>query len=342
VYDANGNYVSGMAPWQQASGYVYEYLGLGTGTMPDSRFEIQFHSTGHKAGDRIISESINKEAGSYNVEESYILYSGSPVVHSLSINTDFDQSERKTVSIDGTIQGLSTGDPFDNEKNNYANAIEYYNRVVSPNPNSGIRSDTYVIPSAYFWGKAVSDLNWLNPIPLSKSLGRDLGAGTISYAFQFDDRPPALVSGSVSESISVNDTYPGEIFSATPVIGRNQPILQYLNSRSEFKRSMNINIVMGEDPIREWDTTGIAANNNGYWSGPSTLQLQNLFINSKPSNLNMASGDLSAIFEALNPVNDPNFNVRGGKCFHSAPSETWDSYSKTYSYNIEWTYEREV
>jgi hypothetical protein len=56
----------------------------------------------------------------------------------------------------------------------------------------------------------------------------------------------------------------------------------------------------------------------------------------------MASGDLSAIFEALNPVNDPNFNVRGGKCFHSAPSETWDSYSKTYSYNIEWTYEREV
>ena len=98
---------------------------------------------------------------------------------------------------------------------------------------------------------------------------------------------------------------------------------------------------MGEDPVLGWDTTGIAYT-GGYWEQPSRLQLQNLFINSKPSNLTMSSGDLTAIFEAVNPVNDPNFSVRSGKCFHTAPTENWDSYSRTYSYNIEWTYEREV
>ena len=51
---------------------------------------------------------------------------------------------------------------------------------------------------------------------------------------------------------------------------------------------------------------------------------------------------LETIFQAINPVNDPNFTVRNGKCFHSAPSESWDAVSRAYSYSIEWTYEREV
>ena len=40
--------------------------------------------------------------------------------------------------------------------------------------------------------------------------------------------------------------------------------------------------------------------------------------------------------------NDPSFSVRNGKCFHSAPNESWDAIARTYSYSIEWTYERDV
>ncbi len=99
---------------------------------------------------------------------------------------------------------------------------------------------------------------------------------------------------------------------------------------------------MGEYPVKQWNNTGVINNTNGYWNDASRSQLQTMLINSKPSNIEMSSGDLSAVFEAVNPVNDPNFTVRGGKCFHSAPTENWDSYSKTYTYSIEWTYEREV
>ena len=81
---------------------------------------------------------------------------------------------------------------------------------------------------------------------------------------------------------------------------------------------------------------------SGYWGAASQSDIQKWFLTDKPSNISIPSGDLNTIFQAANPVNDPNFTVRGGKCFHSAPSESWDAYSKTYSYSIEWTYEREM
>jgi hypothetical protein len=195
-----------------------------------------------------------------------------------------------------------------------------------------------VIPSGYFYGRNLAGLSWLHPMPRSKSIAKDLVAGTISYSYNFDDRPPNLVSGSVSEVISINDTYPGELFSATPVIGRNQPILQYLNSRSEYRRTLNINLTMGSMS----QTWGIPEAGSGYWAGAGRADIQQWLLNDKPSRLNMSSGDLAVIFQAANPVNDPSFNVRTGKCFHSAPSESWDPYSRSYSYSIEWTYEREV
>jgi hypothetical protein len=340
VYDADGNYVSGMAPWQQASGYVMDYLGLGTGAFPSggTAHDIikEIGPTGYQLGNRVINEDIDKEAGSYTLNETFLLYSGEPVIHTMTINTDVGLDERRQVAIQGTIEGIDTTDPFGKTRNKYSNASGFA-QSFNQNFNSGIRSAEYIIPSAYFYAKSFASLSWLNPIPQSKSLGRDIAGGSISYSYNFDDRPPNLVSGSVIETISINDTYPGELFSATPVIGRNQPILQYLNSRSEYKRSLSIQITMGEDS-NNWsysDATG------GYWAGATRNNVQQWLIGNKPSNIGVCSGDLTMIFEAANPVNDSTITIRNGKCFHSAPNETWDPYSKSYSYSIEWTYERE-
>jgi hypothetical protein len=337
VYDSDGSYVSGLAPWEQASGYVYTHLNFGTGSLPDFKLDTPFGLSGYQAADRVISESVDKEAGTYGVTESFILYSGDPVIHSISIDTEVETSERNTVTVEGTIQGLNTSDPFLNNKNNYLNASGF-NAKINQSFHDGISNTGYVIPSAYFYAKTITELDWLNPIPINKSLGRDLNAGTITYSYGFNDRPPNLVSGSLIETISVNDTYPGELFSATPVIGRNQPVLQYLNSRSEYKRNLSINVTMGR-PTDNWTYSDAPS---GYWSAATQGNIQKWFINDKPSNISAASGDLAAIFNAINPVNDPNFSVRGGRCFHSAPQESWDAYSRTYTYSVEWTYEREV
>ena len=336
IYDTDGNYVSGE-PWQQASGYVYSVLGLGTGELPDNRFNIPIGSDNYKEADRVVTENIDRDGGAYGITETYTLYSGDPVIHTIDIEQAADEAERKSVSVNGNIQGLNTSDPFALTKNNFLNASGF-NTKINSGFNTSIRDATYVIPSAYYYAKSISELGWLNPRPITKSLNRNIAEGTIGYTYQFDDRPPSLVSGSIREAITVNDTFPGELFSATPVIGRNQPVLQYLNSRSEYKRSLNINITMGK-PTDNWSYSDAP---DGYWTGVTQSNIQQWLINDKPSNITVASGDLETIFQAANPVNDPNFTVRGGKCFHSAPTENWDSNARTYSYSIEWTYEREV
>lgn len=337
VYDSDGSYVSGLAPWQQASGYVYTTLGLGSGKLPDSRFNIPLSTSGYKTANSSIAESTDKEAGTYSITESYTLYSGEPVIHTINVDTEANNSEKISVSVNGVIQGLNTLDSFANTKNNFLNASGF-NALINNGFNVGINDATYVIPSAYYYAKTLGELDWLNPRPNSKSLSRDVAGGTIAYAYSFDDKMPNLVSGSLIETITVNDTYPGELFSATPVIGRNQPVLQYLNSRSEYKRALSINVTMGK-PENNWSYNDASG---GYWAGATQGNIQQWLLHDKPSRITIPSGDLENIFQAVNPVNDPSFTVRGGKCFHSPPTENWDAFSRSYSYSIEWTYEREV
>jgi hypothetical protein len=343
IYDSNGAYQNNGsgAPWSQASGYVYNVLGIGTGVLPTGRHDVwrQFRGEGdrYKIANRVITESIDKEAGSYSISESFLAYSGDPVIHNISVNTDTAENQLISVSVQGTIQGLDThvDGPFGRKTNAYQNAVAFSTGI---NETGKYANGDNVIPSAYYIAKSLADVNWLHPMPKSKSLGRDIAGGSISYSYNFDDRPPNLVSGSVSEVINISDTYPGELFSATPVIGRNQPVLQYLNSRSEFKRNLSISIIMGK-ANDNWDYPDATG---GYWAAASQSNIQKWFLDDKPSNIVPSSGDLNTIFQAANPVNDPRFDVRSGKCFHSAPNETWDAYSRTYSYSVEWTYERDV
>jgi hypothetical protein len=329
VYDDDGAYVDGLAPWQQASGYIVEYLGLGSGVFPSSLLaSSSIFQSGFNIANTTYQESIDKEAGSYSLTETYIVYSGEhPVLETININNDIGENESSAVSVQGTIQGLNTANGFASSSSAYLNADAYWSGVVS----------TGVPVPAYYYAKGVLGTNdWLHPKPLTRSVARDFSAGTISYTYNFDDRPPNLIPGSISESIQVNDTYPGEIFSVTPVIGRSQPVLQYLNSRSEYKRSLSINVTMGKPASYAWG--GIDVNIYGQLVSNKRNTLQGLMINQKPSISNTA--ELNEIYQAANPVNDPYFTVANGKCFHSAPTENWDARTRNYSYNIEWTYER--
>jgi hypothetical protein len=63
----------------------------------------------------------------------------------------------------------------------------------------------------------------------------------------------------------------------------------------------------------------------------------------KPSVTNQA--DFEKIFDAANPANEVLANgytneVINGRCFHSAPTESWNPRTGQYSYSIEWTFER--
>ena len=330
VYDANGEYLDGISPWQQASGFIYEYLMPElTGTFPSGRL---LPGSGYNEANAIFQESIDKEAGSYSLNKTSTFYSGQyPVIESITINQDIGENESNSISVQGTIQGLNTFNGFLSSGNAFLNAEAYWTGVVDTG-----------IPKPYHYARGILPANksWLHPRPLTKSVGRDFNAGTISYTYNFDDRPPNIVSGSISESIQISDTYPGEIFSVTPVIGRSQPILQYLNSRSEYKRNLSINVIMGQPTGYAWNPVlGGNVNKSGLVTSNQTGILSQLFLSQKPSISNTA--ELNYIYQAANPVNDPYITIVDGKCFHSSPSESWDARTRNYTYSIEWTYERQ-
>ena len=346
VYDGNGGYARNLSPWQQASGFIHSYMDVGSGIIKQtnvsgvkSNLLQQFNNGSYRAANFVYQESVDREAGTYSINETFLLYSGLyPVIESITINHDTSDSDSNTVSIQGTIQGLNTSDGFSYSGNAYHNAWTYFTGVV----------DTGIPSPAYYYARGVmrgltddtrinpSFVPWLHPRSTTKSFASDFNAGTISYTYNYDDRPANLIPGSISESIQINDTYPGELFSVTPVIGRSQPVLQYLNSRSEYKRSLSINITMAQTGNPIYTNTNNLGNIQD--STNRRLALQRMLFNEKPSISQTPA--LNDIFQAANPVNDPNFTVANGKCFHSAPTENWDARTRNYSYSIEWTYER--
>ena len=106
----------------------------------------------------------------------------------------------------------------------------------------------------------------MHPQPKSKSEGLNFSQGTIIYNFTYDDRPPNIIQGSITENIDITDTHPGQIFATIPIIGRNQPVLQYLNSRSEYKRSLSINVSMAPFEANWIEDSGAIITADGYWS----------------------------------------------------------------------------
>lgn len=363
VYADDGSYKDGLSPWQQASGFIYDYLTI---SATGSDFYQQFTPYGSrilggsgtginnsglwKAANFTYQETIDKEAGAYSLNESFIMYSGEhPVLENITVNTDISDNGTVTVNVQGTIEGLNTI-AFEKSGDAFKNAYNYYKVVTSGTPVSAYMIARGAIQKEGNWDDRLNNqrVEWLHPKPLSHSVAQDFSAGSISYTYSFDNRPPNLIPGSVSESIQIQDTYPGELFSVTPVIGRSQPVLQYLNSRSEYKRSLSINVTM--EPISPYlyslgGTGQFVVNNSGLVpfaganssGGPRQL-IQKLYIREKPSIV--YTQELNEIFQAANPVNDPFFDVHRGKCYHSAPTENWDARTRNYSYSIEWTYER--
>lgn len=289
---------------------------IGEGTLD---LVLQYGGFNH-----IRSEQSNINAGTYSVTETWVL-AQSPVFenYNISVNASTD-APYITVTIDGNIKGLSSisargyggyGDRTDPTTENYGKLTGYENALIKYNllTNSGqfgLTSDVYKRANNVV---AVQ----LNSQPKSITIGSNPATSEITYNAQFDNRPTNVITGAIAESISVNDTYPGDMFSVIPVIGRKTgPVLQYVGGRSEYKRDLQINLTM--------DYTKTAY-------GP----YRSSFLLQKPSIIEPTATELANLINEFSPANEP--GVR--KYFISPPTESWNPKEGTYSLNLSWTYE---
>ncbi len=271
------------------------------------------------------TEQINESAGSYSVTETFLLASGNAYeTYNMSISSD-TSNPFVSVSIDGNVKGLTpippSGASFGGSN---VSAFEHLNHVGSGAYDTAIRkymmisnSGKFGIGSDLYKRANAAVAVQLNSQPNSVSLGMNENTGEITYNLSFDNRPTNIVSGVLSENITVNDTYPGDVFAVIPVLGRpTGPVLQYIGGRTEYRRDVQLSLQM--------DYTKIP-----YGSTRNSLLLK------KPSVIEPTASQISKLIQELSPEGEQ--GVR--KYFLSAPQESWSPKEGSYNISLSWVYE---
>jgi hypothetical protein len=316
--------------WEQARKFVQNRLSNNVDNYPNIMGQIGSGTINlvdtYRGFNHVRSENLSESAGSYSVSENWLIASGSAYENfNLSISSSTDDPF-VNVSIDGNIKGLSEYSPSgfggnDTNLNNggrdlgtppsgaYGNALGKYHQI-SNNGQFGLTSDAYKRANN---SVAVQ----LNSQPKSVSLGANEYTGEVTYNLAFDNRPTNIISGVLSETITVDDTYPGDVFAVIPVIGRKTgPILQYIGGRTEYTRNISISLIM--------DYTSVP-----YGTGRNPLLLK------KPSVVEPTATQIADLIKELSPAKEPGIR----KYFVSPPSESWSPKEGSYSFNLSWTYE---
>jgi hypothetical protein len=308
--------VEKLPAWEQARKFVQNRLADNITDYPNVMGKIGSGTinlvNSYGGFNHVRSENISESAGTYSVSETWLIASGSAYENYSSTTSSSSSDSFVNVAIEGRIQGLTSISPsgyggggttaFDNAQSKY--------NAVSNSGAFGLNSSIY---------QRVNNLVavQMNSQPLSISVASNNYAGEISYNASFDNRPTNIISGVLSESISINDGYPGDVFSIIPVIGRaTGPVLQYIGGRTEYTRDLGIELVM--------DYTKIP-----YGSGRNPLLLK------KPSVIEPTASQIADLIKELSPQGEP--GVR--KYFIKPPTESWSPKTGAYSFNISWVYE---
>lgn len=287
--------------WENAKAFVLPRLGLDNTFVNSSAVNnLPSYYGGYN---RVISETVDELGGTYAVQETWVLTSGT-AIEDFTINTNYSIQDALTkVTVDGNIRGLEQRDSNMNlTTSKYTNALTKW---------SAVQSDLFLRAQSYSGTS-------LNISPVTTTTGRNPIAGTISYSYEYNNRPSNVISGALSENISITEQGYSQKFAAIGVLGRVRgPVLQDLSESDAISRTLNIDAVF---PLTQLNV-----------SSYSTIQ-NSLLINPR---LNPAySAVIENIIAAVNPINQG-----ASKSFRSQPQESWTPTGGSYNYNITYTYE---
>jgi hypothetical protein len=218
--------------------------------------------------------------GRYSITDTFIAYSGKPAQQfkeTFNIQNSIDNNFVRTVTIQGTIQGLKTVPT--NNKELYWNLIntndeDLKHKYLLPTYNSDSlaayrsasgfldlfmdqkipyrRCVASIFPSGGFISSYRLNVDgspndplfrfqnlsgWLNPIPINVNVDHKIPEASIDYTFTFDSRPLNLIPGAFNESLDTKDDFATRQHSMQAVFGR-MPLMQDLGTYSLPSRTV--------------------------------------------------------------------------------------------------------
>ena len=296
IYNADGS-VS-QAPWLYAQQWVLPRLGLDSNMLLASgALNVPSYMGGWS---QVRSESLDKQAGTFSVTEQWIAASGN-CLEDFSVSTQNSIEMGVTrVNITGQLNGLEIRD------SNYILSTTKYQsasgRFESIKNNLFQRAQSYSNTS-------------LNPTPLTSDIGRNPLQGTISYNYEFDNRPTNFVSGARSEIITLVNNDPADLIAVFPIPGRAAgPIIQNLGSITEKTRQLTIELVLNKVNL-----------------GVTQSDAAQVFANTPRVDPNYST-QIAALIAAARPVANQVF-------VPTQPQETWIPKGANWTYTITWIYQ---
>lgn len=231
--------------WEYARDWVLPRLGYDSNFGEGSGSHNFQSLSSLSAYNHVRVNNASETDGSYEVTENWLLVDdgqgGFPGAAQEEWTVNVEESLQNPfieVTINGTIQGLEqvsySGDQFSYTQTKYESASGYWNDI------SG---------RLYYRANALSNQSNLNLVPRTQTVGHNPAGGIITYNYQYDTRPSDCLTGVGynirNENITINDSYPTDVFASITVLGRScGPVLQDINTKTAGTRQLQVDLVL--------------------------------------------------------------------------------------------------
>jgi hypothetical protein len=193
-------------------------LGIAQGYVPDANVLVRT-SVGYNEFNATITFSYE-----YNDRQE------DAIVEYTTLVRDGAETCLQTVTVEGNVRGYCTDQ--DDPESAYNNAVAAYNADVAPNIEA--------------WAQAAyTGSGALDTLPSRQSKGENKKAGTITFSFEYNDRPAKCITDALTESVQWTHQHPADMFAIVPVLGRVAgPVLQDKGTIKELRSTLSIEVTV--------------------------------------------------------------------------------------------------
>lgn len=314
IYDGGTDEVGTLRKeaWEEARDYLVTKTGFDNNILEMSGL-LNFNASNYTIINGIRTVDVDKSAGAVNVTESFTAIESGASIHGLARET-YDVNVTRSindaltrVAVNGNIEGFqdysygSVPGDYSVTTTKWANASGYWNNV---------QNKIYYRANNIYQNIASGNFATLtlNTNPVSTTFGTNQTNGTISYTYEYNDRPSNCIANALFENITINDTTPGDQIAQLTVLGRtNGPLLQSLGTKTPaLQRSLSIEALVA----------------------PSTGCTASLLLGARPT------GDADVIVSAI----ETDLTGSYSQVFRTSESSSWNPKTGRFSQNVTWTY----